>query len=152
MICNIGATFGHNIQPRLSSSMCFDPLVIYVMSFQSFPTLYDLLQCFYFILYLCSLVSDLLLHWWTSHAFPILRYTYFMCFQLCPNFSDHFQLRSFQYSSSGTTATSLWLCLISCTVDTSYWPLTLITFSIIFPLHHIASHHIVLCTPFSLHM
>ena len=62
---NICTIFGSNIWPRHHSRMCFKPLGIYTMSFQSFVTLCDLLQCFYSIFNLCSLISDLSLHWWT---------------------------------------------------------------------------------------
>jgi len=55
---NICTIFGSNIWPRHHSRMCFKPLGIYTMSFQSFVTLCDLLQCFYSIFNLCSLISD----------------------------------------------------------------------------------------------
>jgi len=48
------------------------PLAIYTMSFRPFPTISDVLQCFYGISNVCSLISDLSLHQWTIYAFPIL--------------------------------------------------------------------------------
>ena len=62
---NIHTIFGSNIWPRHHSRMCFKPLGIYAMSFWSFVTICDLVQCFYSIFNLCSLISDLSLHWWT---------------------------------------------------------------------------------------
>ena len=61
------------------------------MSFWSFLTSHDPyrhFRCFYAIFNLCLLISDLSLHQWTIYAFPILLYTYLMCFRPCPTFSS----------------------------------------------------------------
>src|ERR1700685_3648129 len=41
MICDIGATFGHNVRPGDHSRMCSEPIGTYAMSFRAFPALYD---------------------------------------------------------------------------------------------------------------
>src|SRR5882724_303301 len=72
MISNIHATFGSIIRLGKCCRMCFEPLAIYAMSFRPFPTISDVLQCFYGISDVCLLISDLSLHRWTIYAFPIL--------------------------------------------------------------------------------
>ena len=41
MICDIGATFGHNVRPGDHSRMCSEPIGTYAMAFRPFPTSYD---------------------------------------------------------------------------------------------------------------
>ena len=72
MISNIHATFGSIIRLGQCCRMCFEPLAIYAVSFQPFPTISDVLQCFYGISNVCLVISDLSLHRWTIYAFPIL--------------------------------------------------------------------------------
>src|SRR5258705_11613081 len=72
MIYNICATFGSIIRLGQYCRPCFEPLAIYTMSFRPFRTISDVLQCFYRISDVCSLISDLSLHRWTIYASPIL--------------------------------------------------------------------------------
>jgi len=98
-ICNICATIGDNIWPRPYSRMCFNPLGIYMMSFQSLPTLCNPLQCFYlFSMFACLYLTycytnRLFMH--SPHYSIHIQYV-----------SDHFQpfnvfiyLHSYQYSN-----------------------------------------------------
>src|SRR6266478_5074471 len=84
MIFNIRATFGSIIRLGQCFRMCFEPLAIYTMSFRPFPTIFNDFRCFYGISDVCSLISDLSLHRWTIYAFPILYYTYSMCYRPPP--------------------------------------------------------------------
>ena len=72
MISNIHTNFGSIIQLRQYCRMCFEPLVIYVMSFRPFLTISNDFWWFCWISDVCSLISDLSLHQWTIYAFPIL--------------------------------------------------------------------------------
>src|SRR5882672_10109508 len=72
MIYNICATFSSIIRLGQYCRTCFEPLAIYTMSFRPFPTISDVLRCFYGISDVCLLISDLSLHRWTIYAFPIL--------------------------------------------------------------------------------
>jgi len=63
MIRDICTTFGHNVRPGHYSRMCFNPLGIYAMSFQSFLTSYNPYQhslMFYTIFNVCLTLSNLL--------------------------------------------------------------------------------------------
>ena len=53
MICDIGATFGHNVRPGDHSRMCSEPIGTYAMSFWPFPThtthfnLFSMFLCYF---------------------------------------------------------------------------------------------------------
>src|ERR1700691_178103 len=63
MICDIGATFGHNVRPGDHSRMCSEPIGTYAMAFRPFPTSYDPFGPFFdvfmlFLMFACLYRTD----------------------------------------------------------------------------------------------
>ena len=105
MICDIHATFGHNVRPGHHSRMYFEPLEIYAMSFRSFPTSYDPYRPF--SMFLCYFRCLLPYIWLiaTSMDYLCLPHTIVYLFDVYPTFSDLLRpfvdfiyLRSYRYS------------------------------------------------------
>ena len=88
IICYIHTTFGHNVQPRHCSRMCFYPLEIYVMLFWSFLTLYNPYQPF--SMFSCYFQCLLAYIWLitTSMDYLCIPHTIVYIFDVFPTLSD----------------------------------------------------------------
>ena len=88
MICDIHATFGHNVRPGHHSRMCFKPLEIYAMSFRLFPTSYD--PYWPFSMFLCYFRCLLPYIWLiaTSMDYLCVPHTIVYLFDVFPTFCD----------------------------------------------------------------